>query len=57
MGALIFLGLSQSALDLVLLGTIPVVTMALLIDAIFAILEKTTIKRLGVKYDPHRTTG
>ncbi len=57
MGALIFLGLSQSALDLVLLGTIPVVTMALLIDAIFAILEKTTIKRLGVKYDPHRTIG
>ncbi len=39
MGALIFLGLSQSASDLVILGTLPVVLMALLADSLFEILE------------------
>jgi len=57
MGALIFLGLSQSALDLVLLGTIPVVVMALGVDAFFAWVESTTVKRLGVDYDPNQAVN
>lgn len=51
MGALIFLGLSQSALDLVLLGTIPVVVMALILDAVFEVIEETTVRKVGVDYD------
>lgn len=39
MGALIFLGLSQSASDLVILGTLPVVLMALMADSFFEMLE------------------
>jgi osmoprotectant transport system permease protein len=39
MGTLIFLGLSQSAADLVVLGTIPVVLMALLADGLFDYIE------------------
>lgn len=57
MGALIFLGLSQSALDLVLLGTIPVVAMALSVDAFFAWVESTTVKKLGVDYDPYQAVN
>ncbi|TFG83234.1 MAG: ABC transporter permease [Erysipelotrichales bacterium] len=57
MGALIFLGLSQSALDLVLLGTIPVVVMALGVDAFFAWVEATTVKKLGVDYDPNQAAN
>ena len=33
MGSLIFLGLAQAAPDLVLLGALPVITMALVADA------------------------
>jgi len=51
MGALIFLGLSQSALDLVLLGTIPVVVMALILDTVFEVIELATVRKLGVDYD------
>ncbi|MEO8280091.1 MAG: ABC transporter permease [Ideonella sp.] len=44
-GAIVFQGLSSSALDLVLLGVVPVVALALLVDALFAIavtsLERT----------------
>ena len=35
LGALVFQGLSSSALDLVLLGVVPVVAMAAAFDAIF----------------------
>jgi len=51
MGSLIFLGLSQSAIDLVLLGTIPVVIMALFTDGLFELFENYYTKRIGVHYD------
>lgn len=51
MGALIFLGLSQSATDLVILGTIPVVLMALILDAVFKLFEDCMTQRVGVAYD------
>jgi osmoprotectant transport system permease protein len=51
MGALIFLGLSQSATDLVILGTIPVVLMALILDAVFKLLEERMTQRAGVTHD------
>ncbi|HOA15518.1 MAG TPA: ABC transporter permease [Bacillota bacterium] len=40
MGTLIFLGLSQAAPDLVLLGALPVILMALLLDGFLGYLEK-----------------
>ena len=51
MGALIFLGLSQSATDLVILGTIPVVLMALILDAVFKLVEERMTQRAGVTHD------
>jgi len=51
MGALIFLGLSQSATDLVILGTIPVVLMALILDVIFKFFEDRMTERVGVTHD------
>lgn len=51
MGALIFLGLSQSASDLVILGTLPVVLMALSLEAVFKRAEARVIDRMGVTYD------
>ncbi len=47
MGALIFLGLSQSATDLVILGTLPVVALALLSDLGFEWLETKIIRKVG----------
>lgn len=51
MGALIFLGLSQSATDLVILGTIPVVLMALILDVVFKLFEDLMTQRVGVAHD------
>lgn len=51
MGALIFLGLSQSATDLVILGTIPVVLMALILDAVFKLIEAQMTQLAGVTHD------
>lgn len=51
MGSLIFLGLSQSASDLVILGTIPVVALAFLIEMIFLPMEQMTLKKMGVSHD------
>lgn len=51
MGALIFLGLSQSATDLVILGTIPVVLMALILDVVFKLFEDRMTQRVGVAHD------
>ncbi|MZQ98542.1 MAG: ABC transporter permease subunit [Acidaminobacter sp.] len=51
MGALIFLGLSQSATDLVILGTIPVVLMALIFDVVFKLFEDRMTQRVGVAHD------
>lgn len=51
MGSLIFLGLSQSASDLVILGTIPVVALAFLIEMIFLPLEQIMLKKMGVSHD------
>jgi len=51
MGALIFLGLSQSATDLVILGTIPVVLMALILEAVFKLFEDRMTQRVGVAHD------
>lgn len=51
MGALIFLGLSQSAPDLVILGTLPVVLMALSLEVVFKLAEARIIDRMGVTYD------
>ncbi|MCC7325793.1 MAG: ABC transporter permease [Burkholderiales bacterium] len=39
LGALVFQGLASGALDLVLLGVIPVVALAVVVDAVFRILE------------------
>jgi len=36
-GALVFQGLLSSALDLVLLGVIPVIALAVVVDALFAL--------------------
>jgi osmoprotectant transport system permease protein len=51
MGALIFLGLSQSAVDMVILGTIPVVMLALLSDAAFKLIERRLSIKIGVQHD------
>jgi len=51
MGALIFLGLSQSASDMVLLGTIPVVILAVLSDAAFRQVEDRMKRKIGVSHD------
>lgn len=50
MGTLIFLGLSQSASDLVILGTIPVVLLALFADGIF---EKIEHGKWGTRVSRH----
>lgn len=47
MGTLIFLGLSQTATDLVLLGTMPVVLLALCVDGIFEGIEKRLARKGG----------
>jgi len=56
LGALIFLGLSQAAPDLVLLGTIPVVIMALMSDQIFEVLEHKLNHTMGVVHDTTQTS-
>ncbi len=56
LGALIFLGLSQAAPDLVLLGTIPVVIMALMSDQIFELLEHKLVNIMGVYHDTTQTS-
>ncbi|NDL66817.1 ABC transporter permease [Anaerotalea alkaliphila] len=55
MGALIFLGLSQSASDLVVLGTIPVVAMALAADGLLKLGEGYWTRKVGVVDDPVET--
>lgn len=52
MGALIFLGLSQSASDLVILGTLPVVALALAADSVLHRMENMVRARMGVSNDP-----
>lgn len=52
MGGLIFLGLSQSATDLVILGTLPVVVLALGADSILHWFENKLRTRMGVSNDP-----
>ena len=52
MGSLIFLGLSQSAPDMVILATIPVVLLALLADNSFRLFEKKLKLKIGVPNDP-----
>lgn len=56
LGALIFLGLSQASPDLVLLGTIPVVIMALMSDQIFEFFEHKLIRIMGVHNDTTQTS-
>jgi len=56
LGALIFLGLSQAAPDLVLLGTIPVVIMALMSDQIFEFCEYKLNHMMGVVHDTTQTS-
>ena len=51
MGSLIFLGLAQSAQDLILLGTIPVVVLALGTEIGMERLENEMKKRTGTPYD------
>ena len=51
MGALIFLGLSQSASDLVILGTLPVVLFALIADEFLRRIEITAHYKMGGTYD------
>jgi len=48
LGSIIFLGLSQSAADLILLGSIPVVFMALTSDIIFEVIEEKIKVRMGL---------
>jgi osmoprotectant transport system permease protein len=50
-GAIIFLGLSQSATDLVLLGTLPVVVLALATESLFEKIHDRLIHRLGGAHD------
>ena len=50
-GAIIFLGLSQSASDLVLLGTIPVVILALVTESLFEKIHGQLMHRLGGSHD------
>ena len=56
LGALIFLGLSQAAPDLVLLGTIPVVIMALITDSLFEVAQHKLIIKMGVQHDSTQTS-
>ena len=51
MGSLIFLGLAQSATDLILLGSLPVVLMALGFEVILEFTELRLKKKMGVLYD------
>lgn len=50
-GAIIFLGLSQAASDLVLLGTLPVVLMALLTESVFERLHDRLVHQLRGTHD------
>ena len=50
LGSIIFLGLSQSAPDLILLGSIPVVFMALFSDIFLESLESKINNRLGLSH-------
>lgn len=50
LGSIIFLGLSQSAPDLILLGSIPVVFMALFSDIFLETLESKIKPRLGLSH-------
>ena len=51
MGSLIFLGLAQSATDLILLGSLPVVLMALGFEVILEYTEQRLKQKMGVLYD------
>jgi osmoprotectant transport system permease protein len=50
LGSIIFLGLSQSASDLILLGSIPVVFMALFSDIVLETIELRISNKIGVSY-------
>ncbi len=50
-GAIIFLGLSQSASDLVLLGTLPVVIMALITESLFERIQARLERQLRGAHD------
>jgi osmoprotectant transport system permease protein len=50
-GAIIFLGLSQAASDLVLLGTLPVVLMALLTESVFERIHDQLVLQLRGSHD------
>jgi osmoprotectant transport system permease protein len=51
MGSLIFLGLSQSAQDLILLGSLPIIALALSFELFFERIEHTLFKLVGVHHD------
>jgi osmoprotectant transport system permease protein len=50
-GAIIFLGLSQAASDLVLLGTLPVVIMALITESVFERIQAQVERQLRGAHD------
>ena len=50
LGSLIFLGLSQAAPDLIMLGVIPLVLMAVMIDFMLILIIEMTRKRRGMQY-------
>jgi osmoprotectant transport system permease protein len=52
LGSFIFLGLAQSAADLILLGVVPLVGLTFLLDAGLALLERVALRRAG--HDPGR---
>lgn len=51
MGSLIFLGLSQSAQDLILLGSLPIIALALAFEMFFEQIEHNLFKLVGVNHD------
>lgn len=51
MGSLIFLGLSQSAFDLVLLGSLPIIVLAIGFELMFESFEQRLFRWVGVAHD------
>jgi osmoprotectant transport system permease protein len=51
MGSLIFLGLSQSAVDLVLLGSLPIIVLAIVFEFLFESFEQRLFRWVGVAHD------
>jgi len=56
MGTIIFLGLSQAASDLIILGAIPVVLMALITDQLWEWIEHISKVRMGLIHDTVKTS-